>query len=306
MKHWRYEGMRNMEVRRNDHGQGKLSTITCISTDAGFRVASVIVEGKNEVVVIDTQWTLANGHRVVAEILEINKPVTRIFSSHAHPDHYFGTQVFTDAFPNAKVYAIEDDIPVIADQFLPKLDHWKEEIGEHNMASRPIKFLPYKDGCLDVDGNEIKVFTHCWGDLKWNSKVWIPSIKTVICSDIVFNDAHPFTCEVSRKGRKLWIEELEAIRKMGAEVIIPGHAAFGRQFDESGLNYTRDYLIATDEELDAANKLNDKQAAIHQFFYNMEFRFFDSELRKSNEMNANVLLGARDWNAKWNDNMDDE
>jgi glyoxylase-like metal-dependent hydrolase (beta-lactamase superfamily II) len=292
-----------MEVRRNDHGDGKLSTVTCIATDAGFRVASVIIEGKEELVLVDTQWTLANAHRVLAEILEIDKPLKAIFCSHAHPDHYFGTQVFTDAFPKAPVYAFEDDIPVITEQFLPKLSHWKEEIGEHNMADRAINFTNYKDGVLNLDGFEIKAIPHCWGDLKWNSKVWIPSIKTVICSDIVFNDAHPFTCEVSPKGRQLWIEELENIRKMGPEVIIPGHAAFGKLFDESGLNYTRDYLIATDEELGAARSCPNQAAAVNQFFYKMEFRFFDSELRKSNEMNANVLLGDREWNKQWNDNL---
>jgi hypothetical protein len=61
-----------MEIRRNDHGDGKLWTLTCISRDDGFRVASVIIVGKEEVVVIDTQWTLSNAHRVVAEILSVN------------------------------------------------------------------------------------------------------------------------------------------------------------------------------------------------------------------------------------------
>jgi glyoxylase-like metal-dependent hydrolase (beta-lactamase superfamily II) len=131
-----------------------------------------------------------------------------------------------------------------------------------------------------------------WGDLKWNSKVYIPSIKTVICSDIVFNGAHPFTCEVSPRGHQKWLEEIESIRAMGADVIIPGHAKEGMPFDESGLDYTRDYLIATGEEL--ANS-KDK----YEFFYNMEVRFFDSKLRKSNEMNASVMLGDREWN--WND-----
>jgi hypothetical protein len=38
----------------------------------------------------------------------------------------------------------------------------------------------------------------------------------------------------------------------------------------------------------------------------MEFDFFDSELRKSNEMNANVLLGDREWNDMWNENLDED
>ncbi|MDR2609974.1 MAG: MBL fold metallo-hydrolase [Clostridiales Family XIII bacterium] len=281
-----------MEIRNNYHGEGKLWTRTCISRDSGFRVASVIIVGSEEVIVVDTQWTLSNAHRVVAEILEIGKPLKAVYLSHAHPDHYFGTKVFTDAFPEAKVYADPDDIPVIAEQFLPKLDHWQSEIGVLNCPSEAFEILPLPEACLTLDGERIEMAYKVWGDLKWNSRVWIPSIKTVICSDIVFNEAHPFTCEVSPKGRAKWIEELEAIRALGAEVIIPGHAKEDMPFDESGLNFTRDYLLATEEVL---AETKDK----YEFFYKMEDRFFTAKLRKSNRMNANVILGGMEW--EWND-----
>lgn len=46
--------------------------------------------GKTDEVLIDTQWTLSNAHRVIAEILETGKNLTTIYVTHAHPDHYFG------------------------------------------------------------------------------------------------------------------------------------------------------------------------------------------------------------------------
>jgi glyoxylase-like metal-dependent hydrolase (beta-lactamase superfamily II) len=286
-----------MEIRNNYHGDGKLWTRTCISADSGFRVASVIIVGKEETVLVDAQWTLSNAHRVVAEILEIGKPLKYIFLSHAHPDHYFGTKVFQDAFPNVQTYMLPEDIPAIHEQFMPKLEHWQSDIGYLNCPSEEIELLPLDAGYLELDGERLEVKGKVWGDLKYNSRVWIPSIKTVICSDIVFNKAHPFTCEVSPAGRKKWLEEIEEIRALGADVIIPGHAREGVPFDESGLNYTRDYLIATDEEI--ANS-KDK----YEFFYNMETRFFDSKLRRSNEMNASVIMGDRVW--EWNDTEVDE
>jgi glyoxylase-like metal-dependent hydrolase (beta-lactamase superfamily II) len=67
-----------------------LTTKVFFSDESGFAVASVIVMGKNDAALIDTQWSLSNGHRVAAEILETGKRLETIYITHAHPDHYFG------------------------------------------------------------------------------------------------------------------------------------------------------------------------------------------------------------------------
>ncbi|MDR1816417.1 MAG: MBL fold metallo-hydrolase [Clostridiales Family XIII bacterium] len=299
-----------MEIRENWHGYDKLSTIACVSNDDGFRVVSVIVVGKEETVVFDTQWTLSNAHRVVAELYEIGKKPKAIFLSHGHPDHYFGTEVFLQAFPDTPVYATEEDIQVIEEQFLPKLDHWKGEIGELNCPDKPIPVKPYVEGCLDLDGFEIRPIPHIWGDLKYNTVLWIPSIKTVCCSDVVFNMAHPFTCEITDAGRKHWAEDIEKIRALGAEVIIPGHTMFGLGFDERALDFTKDYVLKTVDALDKNRALLKEgipgDIAAKAFYYDMDTYCFDAILKRSNEMNANVYLAGREWNDLWNENMGGE
>ncbi|HSW59055.1 MAG TPA: MBL fold metallo-hydrolase, partial [Dehalococcoidales bacterium] len=79
-----------MEVRFNNHGPDALSTKTVFSDEKGFEVASLIVMGRTDAVLIDAQWTLSNAHRVIAEILETGKILKAIYVTHAHPDHYFG------------------------------------------------------------------------------------------------------------------------------------------------------------------------------------------------------------------------
>ena len=68
-----------MEVRINDHGPNSLSTKVFFSNEKGFEVASVIVMGKTNAVLIDAQWTLSNAHRVIAEITETGKHLETIF-----------------------------------------------------------------------------------------------------------------------------------------------------------------------------------------------------------------------------------
>jgi hypothetical protein len=76
---------------------------------------------------------------------------------------------------------------------------------------------------------------------------------------------------------------------MKAEVVIPGHQKPGMPFDSSSFSFTRDYLIATEEELARTKD-------VAGFYYAMVQRFPDANLLISNEMNANVFKGGRQWN----------
>ena len=53
------------------------------------------------------------------------------------------------------------------------------------------------------------------GDMKYNTVVWIPSIKTLYGSDVLFNQAHPFTCEVTAEERQQWIQDIERLENDG-------------------------------------------------------------------------------------------
>jgi glyoxylase-like metal-dependent hydrolase (beta-lactamase superfamily II) len=75
-----------MEIRLNTHGRNSLATKVFFSDESGFEVASVIVTGKTDAVLIDTQWTLSNAHRVISEILETGRYLKAIYISHAHPN----------------------------------------------------------------------------------------------------------------------------------------------------------------------------------------------------------------------------
>ena len=282
-----------MEVITNRHGKGKLATKTFFCDEAGFNVASVIVMGQKECVLLDCQWTLSNAHRVIAEILETGLELKAIFASHGHPDHYWGMGPIAEAFPKAKCYMLPEDCTVYNHQYQPKLDEWTEIIGEGNLCRKQCERLePLSTGYIELEGERIEIIEHVMGDLKWNSVVWIPSIKTLYASDVLFNEAHPFTCEVTAEQRKQWYDAIVGFEKLGPEVVIPGHQRPGCLLDESALEYTKQYLLATEEEL-----ANTNDAAT--FFYNMIKRFPTSSLiMLSNEMNAEVFKGGRPWDWK--------
>jgi glyoxylase-like metal-dependent hydrolase (beta-lactamase superfamily II) len=280
-----------MEVRVNTHGPNKLSTKVFFSDEKGFEVASVIVMGKTDAVLIDAQWTLSNAHRVIAEIAETGKVLKTIYVTHAHPDHYFGLGIIAEAFPSARVTALASVARTINHQFFGKLEHWETVIGPTNVCRKTVTIEPLSENYIELEGERIEIIPDVMGDMKYNSAVWVPSIKTLYGSDVLFNQAHPFTCEVTADERQQWIRDIEQLETMGAEVIIPGHQKPGMPFDGSSCTFTKDYLIATEEVLaetkDEAN-----------FYYAMVQRFPEANLFISNEMNAGVFKGGKDWNWK--------
>jgi glyoxylase-like metal-dependent hydrolase (beta-lactamase superfamily II) len=271
-----------MEIRLNASGTNPLTTKVFFSDENGFEVASVIVMGKTDAVLIDAQWTLSNAHRVITEILETGKNLKTIYISHAHPDHYFGLGTIAEAFPKARVVAIPSEADIINKQFFGKIEHWEGVIGAHNVCRKTAKIEPLAEDYFELEGQRLEIISKVMGDMRYNTMVWIPSIKTLVASDVLFNQAHPFTCELTVEERRQWIKDVDKIEKMGAEIIIPGHQKPGMPFDKSSLDFTREYCVATDEELA-------KTDSVAGFYFAMLKRFPQANLFISNDMNANVF-----------------
>ncbi|MBN1367951.1 MAG: MBL fold metallo-hydrolase [Dehalococcoidales bacterium] len=277
-----------MEVRINNH-PNSLSTKVFFSDESGFEVASVIITGKADCVLIDAQWTLSNAHRVIAEIAETGKILKTIYVTHAHPDHYFGLGIIAEAFPQARLIALPEVANLINKQFFGKLEHWEQTIGPTNCCRKETNLELMQENYFELEGNRIEIIPRVMGDLKYNTVVWIPAIKTLYGSDVLFNQAHPFTCEVTAEERRQWIRDIEKLEVMDAEVIIPGHQKTGMPFDTSSCTFTKDYIKATEEEI-----ADTKDVA--GFYYAMVKRFPDANLFISNDMNAGVFKGGINWN----------
>jgi glyoxylase-like metal-dependent hydrolase (beta-lactamase superfamily II) len=278
-----------VEIRLNTHGPNSLATKVFFSDESGFEVASVIVMGKTDAALLDAQWTLSNAHRVIAEILETGKYLKTIYITHAHPDHYFGLGTIAEAFPEAQLIALPAVARTINSQFFGKMEHWEQVIGPINLCRKTANIEPLSQNYFELEGHRIEIIPEVMGDMKYNTVVWIPSIKTLYGSDVLFNQAHPFTCEVTAEERQQWIRDIERLETMGAKVVIPGHQKPGMPFDYSSFTFTKDYLIATDEVIASTSD-------VAGFYYAMVKRFPDANLFISNEMNAGFFKGGMDWN----------
>src|ERR1700730_11758696 len=83
-------------------GQHGLSVKVFTSSDDQFWTNSVIIEGVHEVMVVDAQLTNTSSERVLQEIKKTTKPLSVIYISHEHADHFLGLEVFRDAYPRVR------------------------------------------------------------------------------------------------------------------------------------------------------------------------------------------------------------
>src|SRR5258707_490407 len=83
-------------------GQQGLSIKVFTSPDDQFWVNSVIIEGAREVMLVDAQLTKTNAEKVLQQIEETKKPLSTIYITHEHADHFLGLEVFKEAYPRIR------------------------------------------------------------------------------------------------------------------------------------------------------------------------------------------------------------
>src|SRR6202022_583753 len=99
------------------------------SPDDQFWVNSVIIEGAREVMLVDAQLTRTSAEKVLQQIEETKKPLSTIYITHAHADHFLGLEVFKESYPGVRIIAtsaVTDRIDMV---YQEKIDKWKKILG---------------------------------------------------------------------------------------------------------------------------------------------------------------------------------
>jgi glyoxylase-like metal-dependent hydrolase (beta-lactamase superfamily II) len=252
-----------------------------------FGVASTLSTGKTEAILIDAQFTLADAHRVVANVLASGKKLTTVYISHGDPDYYFGLEVITQAFPGVKVVASAPTIAHIKQTLPKKMAYWGPILGT-NAPKNPVVPAQLSGNTLTIDGEKLEVMG-LDGDNAEHSFVWIPSIRTIAGGVSVFGNFHLWTADdASVAKRAQWLKVLDKMEDLKPEVVIPGHFKAGTTFTVEHLQYNREYLKAYDLEL---AKAKDSAALIAA----MKKRYPNAGLGMALEIGAKVNKGEMKW-----------
>jgi glyoxylase-like metal-dependent hydrolase (beta-lactamase superfamily II) len=235
-------------------GQNAFSIKVFTSPDDQFWTNSVIIEGLHEVMLVDAQLTRTSAERVLQEIKETNKPLSTIYITHEHADHFLGLEVFKEAYPRVRIIASAPVVDRINKVYQEKLDKWQTILGS-GATSHIVAIGTFDGSFIDFDGSTLKILEHIQGDTDENTMLWIPGQKILIAGDVVFNNMHVYTAETDSRARGRWSNSLNQIRDLHPSVVIPGHSKVGAPLDGStAVDFTAEYLLVFDEELKQAKE----------------------------------------------------
>ncbi len=233
-------------------GQHGFSMKVFTSPDDQFWTNSVIIEGTHEVMLVDAQLTKTSAERVLQEIKETKKPLSIIYITHEHADHFLGLEVFKEAYPRVRIIANSAVVDRINNVYQQKIDKWKTILGP-GATSKVVAIDKFDGNFIEFEGSQIEVLKNIQGDTDENTMLWIPGQRILIAGDVLFNDMHVYTAETDSKARGKWLNSLQKIRELKPSVVIPGHSKVGAALDAStAVDFAENYLLAFEEELKKA------------------------------------------------------
>lgn len=257
--------------------------------ERGFFRAPVLLSGAREAILIDGGFSLPDGRAVVEAIKASGKTLTTIYVSQSDPDYYFSLGPVKAAFPSAKVIAASATIAAIKGNVEKKLAVWGPQLKENGPQTLADVVMPeaFDGPALQLEGHTIEIVAA--SELENRRYLWVPSLKAVFGGVLVFSGLHVWTADTpTPQARAAWIRNLEAIAARKPAIVVPGHLAAGAALDVSAVTYTRDYLLAFEEE---AAKAADSAALIAA----MKRRYPSAGLAPALEIGAKVVKGEMKW-----------
>ncbi|CNL87666.1 MBL fold metallo-hydrolase [Yersinia proxima] len=252
-----------------------------------FPVSSEIISGKTEVALIDAQFQRNDAETLVKKIKQSGKKLTTIYISQADPDFYFGLDVITQAFPQAKVIATPQTIEEIKATKEGKMAYWGPILKE-NAPTQIIVPQALRGNSFTIDGQEISV-EGLDGPSPEKTFVWIPSLKAVVGGVAVSGNIHLWVADTQTpESRQNWLTTLEKIKALKPVTVVPGHYLDNAPQTLESVTFTQNYLTTLNTEIPKA-----KDSA--ELITAMKKHYPDLKDESSLELSAKVLKNEMKW-----------
>ncbi len=222
------------------------------SAESGFTVNAGIIFTDQSVVFIDSGMSITSGEflwEIAQKRMKGNEDIYLILTHH-HSDHVFGMQAIKRRGAKVIAHTITGmwfrRLPGEQyKKFLAERDGWLPEKADrvygNVVLSRPDEAID-QDTLLNMDGEEIRVLVTP-GHVPSELSVYHPASKTLFAGDTIYEGSELTTRFGSQEDWKIWISQLERLKKFEITTIVPGHGKLcGEEEIDRNIGYLRNEI----------------------------------------------------------------
>lgn len=178
--------------------------------------ATHIIETSDSLVLIDAQNLKKNAQEYRQYADSLNKPVSRLIITHAHPDHWRGLENFKDV----PIYAFQEISEWLALNGEASVANAVESLGDQAPSEVFIPQYDLTEGTFELDSVTFKVEKVSDAEADVQAVVSLPNHHVIVLSDLLYNEVHAFTGSNQFDN---WIALLNAYKAEGYDLYLTGH-----------------------------------------------------------------------------------
>ncbi len=197
---------------------------TDLKKSQGFVNNPAFIISDKSVIVVDPGTSVQIGRALLQHIKKItNKPITHVFNTHIHGDHWLGNQAFSENNPDVKIFAhpifLQQAEAGTAKQWLDIFMSASGGTIKGTKVVLPTTSLSDQQ-VIKIDNISIRAHLSDWAHTKTDIMLEVVEDELLFTGDTVNNERIvPFN-EGSFKGS---IKIISKVMKLGIKTIVPGH-----------------------------------------------------------------------------------
>lgn len=230
---------------------------TLVAPEQAFADATHIVETDNALVLFDTQFLLPNAVDFRAYADSLGKPIEAVFITHAHPDHFLGSEAFADL----PVFALAEVVDGIAANGDAEVAEKQGEFGPDLIASTYVIPEVVEPGTTEIDGVAFDLASVVDAEAEVQLVVRVPDAGAVVAGDIIYSGVHL----ILAGPPDTWTAAIDDLAADAADypLVLPGH---GNATDPSVYDTNVAWLATAGELLGTATTGDEfKQGLVDAF-----------------------------------------
>lgn len=249
-----------------------------------FAVSSTLITGPTEAMLIDSQFSVKDGEKLVEMVRASGKKLKSVLITSGDPDFYFGLEPVVKAFPDAKILATPEVVKHINETREAKLAYWGPQLKD-GAPDKLIVPQQTTETLFYVDGEKVEIHS----PESYAAYVWVPSAKAVLGGTGVSWGIHVWTADTqTENSRNEWIKTLSEMQALHPERVIPGHYLGKLPAKGKAITFTSDYLKSFDKAIRAHR---DSAGVVSA----MEKSWPALQEKNSLELSAKVNTGEMKW-----------